>query len=243
MLRSLAVFALTTGVATSSFAMDKAYFEIKNVRVTEVTDQYAQSMATNKQVLPQDCSAQRPLRPVRSNEVTMPATGPLDAIEAIVDQIINIGKKIFAIVAAGKPVVNIAMDTANALPQGVTCWSDLAGWNVPNSKVYNVVYENGFGMAVVDFTYRVTFTAGGNVDGIGQYITNATFLPANLSVGWGFQFDAAAQIPSVFNMGSRKDPVAGMQMNLAWKLTSPVAHEQSVESFHVSGQNVLVHMQ
>ena len=243
MLRSLAVFALTTGVATSSFAMDKAYFEIKNVKVTEVTEQYSGLMATNKQVLPQECSSQRPLRAVRSNEAAMPAVGPLDAVEAIVDQIINIGKKIFAIVAAGTPVVNINLDTANALPQGVTCWSDLAGWQVPNSKVYNVVYENGFGMEVVNFTYRVMFTAGGNVDGIGQYITNATFLPADLSVGWGFKFDANAQIPSVFNMGSRKDPVAGMQMNLAWKLTSPVAHEQSVESFHVSGKNVLLHMQ
>lgn len=242
MLRSLVVFALTTGVATSSMAMDKAYFEIKNVRVTEVTDQYANLMA-NKQVLPQDCSSQRPLRAVRSNEVVMPASGPLDTIEAVVDQIINIGKKVFAVIASGTPVVNINMDTANALPQGVTCWSDLAGWQVPNSKAYNVVYENGFGMEVVNFTYRVMFTAGGNVDGIGQYVTNATFLPADLSVGWGFKFDATAQIPSVFNMGSRKDPVAGMQMNLAWKLTSPVAHEQSVESFHVSGKNNLMKMQ
>ncbi|MFS4460835.1 hypothetical protein [Bdellovibrio sp. HCB2-146] len=243
MLRSLVVFALTTGMAASSFAMDKAYFEIKNVKVTDVTEQQADLFAAKK-VLPEDCNSQRPLRAVRSNEVkNNPAAGPLDVVEAVVDQIINIGKKIFAVIAQGKPVVNLQFDTANALPAGVQCWSDLSGWNAPASRVYNVVYENGLGMAVVDFTYRVTYVAGGSVDGVGQYITNATILPANLSVAWGFQFDATAQIPSVFNMGSKQEPLAGMQMNMAWKVTSPVAHEQSVESFHISGKNELVHMQ
>lgn len=237
MIRSFVAAALTLGMASSAFAVDKAYFEIKNVKVTDVTEQFAQTnLMGAKAGLVQDCNTQAPLK-VKYSDKTFASGTALDGVEVIVDQIINIGKKIFAVVAAGKPVVNLQMDTANALPKGLTCWSDLSGWNVPESKVYNVQYENGFGMTVVDFTYRVTYTAGGSADGIGKYITNATFQPANVSVGWGFQLDAAAAIPSVFNTGSKQDPVAGMQMNMQWKVTSPVAHEQSTESYFVSGNN------
>ncbi len=244
MLRSLLVFALTLGATTSAFAIDKAYYQLSKVTVTEIADDAsADNSWAKRQVLPENCASQLPLKPVRSNEprLSNPAEA-LNVVEVVVDQIINIGKKIFAVIDAGRPVVNIKLDTANALPAGVTCWSDLSGWSMPKSKVYNVVYENGLGMSVVDFTYRVIFTSGGSVDGTGKYITNATFLPANLSVAWGFKFDAKGAIPSVFNMGSRQTPVAGMQMNLEWKVTSPVAHEQAVESFHVSGMNELVHL-
>ncbi|MBV2168319.1 MAG: hypothetical protein KUL82_06390 [Bdellovibrio sp.] len=243
MIRSLIAMALTLGMASSAFAIDKAYFEIKKVKVTDVTEQYAQSALFAKKVgLLEDCNSQMPLAPKFTGD-KQGDVNPLNAIELVVDQIINIGKKIFNVINAGRPVVNIKIDTANALPKGLTCWSDLSGWNIPQSKVYNVQYENGFGMTVVDFSYRVTYTAGGSADGIGKYITNATFQPANVSVGWGFQFDATAVIPSVFNTGSKRDPVAGMQMNMEWKVTSPMAHEQSTESYFVSGENKLIQLQ
>lgn len=243
MIRSLVAMALTLGMASSAFAMDKAYFEIKNVKVTDVTEQYEQAdLFAAKVGLKQDCNSQSPFNVRYSGEIAQDVN-PLNAVELIVDQIINIGKKIFNVISAGRPVVNIKLDTANALPKGLSCWSDLSGWNIPQSKVYNVQYENGFGMTVVDFSYRVTYTAGGSADGVGKYITNATFMPANVSVGWGFQFDAAANIPSVFNTGSKRDPVAGMQMNMEWKVTSAIAHEQGTESYFVSGENKLVHME
>nr|BFD58809.1 hypothetical protein CKG001_09160 [Bdellovibrio sp. CKG001]BFD62234.1 hypothetical protein BdHM001_09150 [Bdellovibrio sp. HM001]BFD67848.1 hypothetical protein HAGR004_28700 [Bdellovibrio sp. HAGR004] len=245
MIRSLIAAALTLGMASSAFATDKAYFEIKKVTVRDVTEQYPQmdTFAKGANGLSQDCNSQRPLRVKFTGESDIAnEVNPLNAIELIVDQIINIGKKIFAVINAGKSVVNLKMDTANALPAGLTCWSDLHGWNVPQSKVYNVVYENGFGMAVVDFSYRVTYTAGGSADGVGKYITNATFMPANLSVAWGFNFDATAVIPSVFNTGTKRDPVAGMQMNMEWKATSPMAYEQATESYFVSGENKLIQL-
>lgn len=233
MFRSLLAMALSMGMASAAFATDKAYYEISKVKVTDVTEQYARAglLKVNDNGLNQDCNVEE------SKSLGQSPTDPLKDIEVIVDQIINIGKKIFAVIEAGRPVVNLKIDNANALPKGLTCWSDLAGWNVPQSKVYNVQYENGFGMTVVDFTYRVLYTAGGNYNGVGKYITNATFQPANVSVGWGFNFDASATIPSVFNTGSKNDPVAGMQMNMEWKVTNVVSHEQGAESYYVSGEN------
>lgn len=247
MIRSIMAAALTLGMASSAFATDKAYFEIKKVTVRDVTEQYATAaelFAKGKMGLVEDCNSERPLRVKYTGaEAKNDPVNPLNAIELIVDQIINIGKKIFAIIDSGRSVVNVKLDTANALPAGLTCWSDLAGWNIPQSKVYNVTYENGFGMPVVDFSYRVTYTAGGSADGVGKYIANATFMPANLSVAWGFNFDATAQIPSVFNTGSKRDPVAGMQMNMEWKVTSPMAYENATESYFVSGENKLIELE
>lgn len=233
MIRSLLAMALGLGMASSAFATDEAYYKIKNVKVTEVTEQYAQAglLKVRPAGLDQDCGAAEKKAALEN------PTDPLKDIEVIVDQIINIGKKIFAVIEAGRPVVNLKIDNANALPKGLTCWSDLAGWSVPQSKVYKVQYENAWGMTVVDFTYRVLYTAGGSYNGVGKYITNATFQPANLSVAWGFNFDAAATIPSVFNTGSKADPVAGMQMNMDWKVTNVLSHEQGAESYYVSGEN------
>lgn len=237
MVRFLSAMVLSLGMASSAFAVNRSYFEIKKVKVTDVTEQYGQSDLMGKQVgLNQDCNVPGTL----ANKTGIDA---LDTLDVVLDQIINLGKKIFGIISQGRPVVNLQLDTANALPKGLTCWSDLSGWNIPQSKVYNVQYENGLGMTVVDFSYRVVYTAGGSLDGVGKYITNATFMPANLSVGWGFQFDASAAIPSVFNTGSKAAPVAGMQMNMEWKVTSAVSHEQGTEAYFVSGDNKLVQMQ
>ena len=243
MVRSFLIVALTLGLGTTAFAMDPAYFEIKNVQITDVTEQQSLLKVLDQPGLRENCSAGLPLITKFSGDATLGSGNPLDTIELVVDQIINIGKKIFGVIQAGRPVVNIQVDTANALPRGLTCWSDLAGWQMPASKVYNVKYKNTFGMTVVDFTYRVTYTAGGSANGVGKYITNATFQPANVSVGWGFQLDANASIPSVFNMGSKEDPIAAMQMNMEWKVISPVSHIQTVESYVVSGSNQLVHLE
>jgi len=243
MIRILAALALVLGVSTQAMAMDEAYFKITKVTVKDVTAQYPQMEVMGKgSPLAEDCSAGRPLKIVRGQQTPSPVS-PLGVIEVFVDQIINIGKKVWAIIDAGRPVVNVRMDVANALPKGVSCWSDLAGWNIPRSKVYQVVYENGFGMAVVDYTYRVTFTAGGSADGVGQYITNATFMPANIEVGWGFEFAASAEIPSVFNTGSNEQPVAGMQMNMKWMVKSAMAHNVATESFYVGGDNKMKKLQ
>ncbi|QDK37032.1 hypothetical protein [Bdellovibrio sp. NC01] len=245
MIRSLMSLVLALGVSSSAWAMDKAYFDIKKVTVTDVTEQQPELTAGQRTGLLDDCSAQAPQQGIlisRTGDPAVVGLNPLDQLQVWVDQIINIGKKIWAIVEAGKPVVNIKLDTANALPKGVRCWTDMQGWAMPQSKVYRVQYENAYGMTVVDFSYRLMFTANGNVDGVGKYITNATFQPANLSVGWGFRFDATAAIPAVFNQGTKQDPVAGMQMNMAWRVDSPLAHEESTESYFVTGDNKLVKM-
>lgn len=161
--------------------------------------------------------------------------GDLSAANLVLDQIINIGKKVWDVIAANKPVANFQTDTANALPKGATGWETLAGWQVPASRLYRFTYQNGFGMDVVDFKFRVLYSFGGNVGGKGHYLANVTVVPADLSVDWGYTFNAQASVPAVLDAGTAADPVGAAQLLVSWKIDTVIKHEQSSESFDVRG--------
>ncbi len=218
MVRFLSVFALAAFVSSQSYATQHSeeYFKVKNVVVQEVTEVIPES---ELQVQP-DCSSVSD-----ATAVDMQSLG----------DIVNIGKIVWEIIQAGKPVTNSRFDTANALPSGVKCWTELQGWSVPQYKTYNVQYKNGFDMTVVDFTYRVMYTTNGNVNGIGQYITNATVIPASLNVAWGFQFNVQANVPAVTNIGTTQSPLAAMQINLHWSVDSTITHDEKTQSYFVTG--------
>ena len=164
----------------------------------------------------------------------------LEGLEVALDKVINMGKRVWAVVEAGKPVANYSTDTGNALPEGVQSWMQLAGWKAPRAFVYRTKYENIYGITVVDFSYRVIYTFGGNVNGKGLYLTQATILPAQLDVAWGFTFNAKATIPAVTNAGSSVSPVAGMQMQLQWTVDSPLKHSESTSSYYIRGDGAFV---
>lgn len=225
MIRVLAIIALSAVTGLQAHAQVNTqnldYYKISNITVKEVTEQVP---ASTFQVA-SDCSS-----------VTLAEATPAPANDLLsIDQIINIGKEIWKIIEAGKPVINTKFDTANALPAGAKCWTDLQGWSAPKSKTYNVQYKNGFNMTVVDFTYRVIFTSNGNVNGVGQYITNAQVIPASLTVAWGFDFSVTATIPAVTNIGTTTNPIAAMQMNVHWSLDSTVTHLESTQTYYITG--------
>lgn len=162
--------------------------------------------------------------------------GPFDDVELALDQIINIGKKIWNIVVAGKPVMNYKTDIATAMPQGVKCWLDLSNWQAPISKTYSYTAKNAFGMDVVKFNYRVIFVYGGGVNGQGQYIGYATTQPVDMVVQWGFKLNAVGSVPTVFNTGSKNDPVGGMQMNMNYRIESPMTTIEQSQAYFISGK-------
>lgn len=218
------------------------YFQLQNAKVEDVTAEYP--VMDIQAVTPfADCKdTGANFVPAKGKGSAKNDSNPLNTIEVFVDQIINIGKKIWAIIDAGRPVVNIKLDSANALPRGVNCWLDLENWQAPQSRVYRVTYVNGFGSDVVTFNYRVSFIAGGSLNGVGQYITNAQIMPATVDVGWGFTFNAQAEVPAVFNMGSKAQPIAGLQMNMKWSVDTAFQHMQESEAYHMSGKNKLVQL-
>ncbi len=155
----------------------------------------------------------------------------------IVDVITNIGRRIWDLVNMGKPVSFVKSNIAHGLPKGIKCWTDLEGWSWPQSKVFNVTYKNKLGATSIDYTYRISYIYGGNIEGIGKYLSNVQVVPVNLKVGWGYSLYSRAEVPTVFNVGSKKDPVAGMQINVRWKVQSAFTNSELSHMFHVGGNN------
>ncbi len=187
---------------------------------------------------------------MRSEMVAMDAEFPsigevnagLDGVNVAIDKIINMGKKLWNIVTDNKPVVNLKLDTGNAVPAGIPNWMVLSGWQTPKAFVYRTTYVNGFGVNVVDFAYRVTYTYGGSLNGQGQYLTQATIVPANLDVAWGYEFNAEASIPMVTNAGTTTSPVAGMQMEMHWTVETPLKRSESRDAYYIRGDGAFLNM-
>lgn len=150
-------------------------------------------------------------------------------------EIVNIGRDIWELIQANKPVVHMEVPVAHALPRGLTCWSQLAGWQAPITRSYEVIYKNLLRIEVVKFRFRLHYTYGGSYQGQGRYLTNVTVLPADLSVAWAYSFNADILVNRAINLGSEKDPVAGLELNLRWNVKTALKESINTVHFFVDG--------
>jgi len=224
----LAVAVLSVSGAQAAVKMDEKYFTVKAPKIEEI--------AEDRMVLDSISHRMKP-----SVVEAAPSADPFAEInlaEVFLDKIVNFGKKAWNIVSANQPVVNIQTDVANALPTGVAAWQSMQGWQTPVSKVFHVSYENLYGMTTVDFTYRVLFTPGGNINGRGAYLTQVTVIPADVHVVWGFTFNMKASVPSITNAGTSQSPVAGAQVQVAWDVNTVVSHNEEIANYYVRGDGM-----
>lgn len=172
-------------------------------------------------------------------------TPELDMVDVAVDKIINIGKKIWKVVEAGKPVVNLTTDVGSALPSAGSdlCWMEMENWLPPQSKVYHMVIKNLYGMEVINVKYRVLYIAGGSYNGIGKYIGYAAIQPSEVSVSWGFTMSLNASVPVVVNIGTKTNPVAGMNLQVDVNIKSPIKEIHSSQVFFISGNGNIQEIQ
>lgn len=203
------------------------YFQLKAPTIREIETTELLSPMDTRFLGGNKCEAIKPMTP--------DLLGGVAEASVAIDQVVNLGKKIWTIVSEGKPVVNYKSDIAMALPQGVNCWTDLTNWSNPLSRTYEIVFENGFGMEVIKLQYRVITVYGGSYQGQGRYIGYVTVVPAELNVGWGFNLDVQASVPTVFNQGSKENPVAAMTLDLKWKTTTILQSQEGTDSFFVNG--------
>lgn len=190
--------------------------DIKSVSIHQVYDSQVVQLAVAN-----DCS-------------TLAAT-PFIAEAIDWNQIVAIGEKVWQIIEANKPVVNIETPVAHALPRGLECWADLEHWQAPKTQSYEVVYKNGFGMEVVKFRFRLQFTYGGGKAELGQYLANVTVLPSELNVMWGYTFNARAEVAQAINLGTKANPLAGLEMNIRWNVKTVLKESENSFHFFVQG--------
>lgn len=151
------------------------------------------------------------------------------------DDIVNIGAQVWKIIVDNQPVLHSEAPVAHALPKGLKCWTELERWSPPATKTYEVLYENGFGMDVVKFRFRVQYTSGGQLRGRGRYLANTTILNSQTDVMWGYTFNSYVEVPKTINLGSSRDPVAGLEMNLHWNVKTRLKESDNSVHFFVDG--------
>ncbi len=152
-----------------------------------------------------------------------------------IDGLMKIGTEVWKIVEANRPVVNLDVDQVSVLPTEKPLWTELAGWKAPEHRTYEVVYKNLMGFPVVTFKFRVLYTAGGRYKNKGQYLTHVTVVPDTVAVAWGFDFNATAKVPSIVNMGTHDNRLAGAEMYVEWRVKSVTTEIRQSASFFVAG--------
>ncbi|OGR90983.1 MAG: hypothetical protein A2V88_17055 [Elusimicrobia bacterium RBG_16_66_12] len=158
----------------------------------------------------------------------------------ILDQIINIGQKIWKIIADNKPVVDVRNQYATALPKGATRWDSMGGWQPPKGVIYGLSAKNVYGVPVINVRYQVLRTFGGSYKGKGKYLTAVTVEPLLVEVAWGYKYTMEAAIPdtSVVNVGTTDNPVAAMMAQLAWRVQTPIKDSQGKGIYFLQGDGL-----
>lgn len=169
---------------------------------------------------------------------------PIDEIAIIIDSMIALGKKIWPIIEAGRPVITSKMSPIisilprmpdNADNTGVL--NQMANWSAPVSKSYRVSYKNYYGKEVIGFTYTIYFQYGGDFGGVGKYITSLYIEASDIYAAWGgFSFDVKSELMSISNVGSQKEPVASGIVRLICKAKGILNEDQSSKSFYIDGK-------
>jgi hypothetical protein len=192
-------------------ANDPRYFEISDVKIEETDKEYFSATESFD----------------------------LGKIVMAADQLIALGKKVWTIVEAGKPVVNSDFaPSVSVLPQSKNpnaAFYDMENWSSPRTKSYKVTYTNGFGMNVVVFEYGVVYQYGGQLDGKGKYLTAVDLVPMNVEVAWGYSFDAKSTLVNISNVGSKDSPVAAARLKLSYTVSTVLKSSQTSVGFYVQG--------
>lgn len=174
---------------------------------------------------------------VSPRSIEPPSGGGGGDVIPVLDQIINIGQKVWKIIEDNKPVVDVKTQYATALPKGVSSWGDMAGWQPPKGTIYQLTAKNAYGMQMINVRYQVLRTYGGSYAGKGKYLTAVTVEPLLVEVGWGYHFTMEASVPdsSVVNVGTSADPVAGMMATLGWRISTPLKDSQGQGLYFLQG--------
>lgn len=152
-----------------------------------------------------------------------------------IDRIVNLAKKIFDIIKENQPVIDITTSYANAIPDAITHWTQLAGWSQPATTNYAFYAKNMYGSRVITCKYQVIRQYAGNYKGKGKFLTSVTVQPLEVSASWGYKFGMKFEAPSVSNVGSSEDPVASMLARLNWSIDTVLKHEQGTSVYYLQG--------
>ena len=130
-----------------------SWWTIQSEEIHKISETTLPSQTLSSMDLTSSCSNLDAINPLTSNP-----GNPLSQLS--LSQIVNFGQQIWTFIQNNEPVVNAQTRTANALPHGTTCWTDLENWQPPRSETYQIVYKNLFGISVVNMEFSLIYSYG-----------------------------------------------------------------------------------
>lgn len=221
-------FSLNTAASASEAATDENYFKQGAVTVSSeetVTD------LTDKDAFPV---------PLRMEKVAGAA-------------IVNGGVQAWNVINSGAPDANLSSSYASAIPGFSFNWANYSGWK-KKEVIYTYTITNLMQVDVIKVKYAVSFYYNGqNLTGAdrpsgspeaalaqrnavkGHYITNFTVRPLAMNIKWGWKFSLNVRMSDPMNIGTSDNPVAYLQSDLNYIVSTPFSTNGSMQTFGVSG--------
>lgn len=155
---------------------------------------------------------------------------------------ITVGQKLWDVIRNNQPVINVKTQSVSVLPDVSPAWTEMETWRGPMAKSYTIAAKNLYGATVISHTYTVAFHYGGSLNGRGQFLANATIIPTNVDVSWGFTLNSQVNVGQPLNTGTRANPVPGVDLGLEWSMSSILKKTQGIDQFHVRGDGTSTHV-
>jgi len=216
---SVAVLASENPVNLSAKEAD--FLTINTVTITPVTDSAA-AVVNPCWVSLTECPASLPT-PQIDNPITT------------IGNIVALGMNLWKIVEAGKPSAHVVSNSVSALPKENPHWTLMTNWQGPMVKSYHLEALNKLGFKVVSMDYRVMAYYGGKYKDKGQFITNLTMFTDNVSVFWGYDLQATAQLMDLVNTGDDENPVPGVTLQMKWRTDTALQHREGSHAIFIKG--------
>ena len=154
---------------------------------------------------------------------------------------IALGKKVWEIVVKNEPVLNASSRTVSILPQSQPNWAQMENWKAPVARSYKITARNGFGIDAVSHTYTVVYNYGGQLNGKGAFLANATIIPTQVSVAWAYTLNSGVEVGQIVNTGTAENPIPGVSLDLKYSISTILKKGQGVDSFFVRGNGAMTH--
>ncbi len=155
--------------------------------------------------------------------------------------IAKIALEIWKIIEDNRAVLTVSRQNVKALPNIAKYdWTSLTGWKPEHGVEISLKVKNYYGIEVINLTYVVNAIYGGSVKGVGKFIASARVVPKNIDVLWGFNMDVNVAEVSVQNIGTEKNPVAAITLDVGVTYGSLLRQTSFTNTYRIEGDGKII---
>ncbi|MDO8804119.1 MAG: hypothetical protein Q7R35_06795 [Elusimicrobiota bacterium] len=167
--------------------------------------------------------------------------------------IVNGGVQAWNVINSGAPDASLSSSYASAIPGFSFNWANYSGWK-KKEVIYTYAVTNLMQIDVIKIKYAVSYFYNGQdlstnsrtgTDPIsalaqpkpvgGHYITNFTVRPLTMNIKWGWKFSLNVRMSDPMNIGASDDPVAQMQADLNYIVSTPFSTNGAMWAYSIDG--------